>query len=104
MTNNLKLKVPKIKRKKKKNVSKHSYIIKKQHTIPQPSQLPFWASIQSLQVRTLQKKRKRTLEYVLTRSRKQHTTLLSLHYLFKSPGRQFQVSSPKSTKEKEKER
>jgi len=78
--------------------------IKKQHTTPLPSQLPSGRQFKVSKSEIYKKKRKRTLEFVLTLSRKQHTTMLSLHYLFKSPGRQFQVSSPKSTKEKEKER
>ena len=56
-------------KKKKKNVSIRSYIIRKQHTTPPLSQIPIqesWAPISSLQVRNLQKKRKRTLIYVLT--------------------------------------
>ena len=55
-------------KKKKKNVSIRSYTIRKQHTTPPPSQIPIqesWTPISSLQVRNLQKKRKRMLVYVL---------------------------------------
>src|SRR6266480_2742632 len=90
-------------KKKKKNVSIRSYIIRKQHITPPPSQIPIqesWAPIPSLQVQNLQKKKKNVSirSYII---RKQHTTPPPSQIpIPRVLGANFKSPSSKSTKKR----